>query len=326
LHARITGWGKYLPQRVLTNKDLESMVNTDDEWIMTRTGIKERRILGDDESVSTMAVAAGKGALEVAGLSPSLLDMIIVATNSSDRIVAAAASLVQNALGAKHAAAFDAIGGCSGFIYALVTAYQFIATGACKNILVVGSEAITRVVNWGDRSICVLFGDGAGAVVVQANEHATDMLSFALGSDGSGSDLLYVPSPCGRPADRPHDGHYHVKMNGREIFKSAVINMAEVSRQVINAASLQISDIDLFIPHQANTRIIQAAAKSLGVPSEKVFVNVDRYGNLSAASSPLALCEAVEQGRIKQGDHVVLAAFGAGLTWAAMVLRWQPKA
>jgi len=301
------------------------MVATDNEWIMTRTGIRERRILGDDESVSTMAVAASKAALDVAGLSPSLLDMVIVATNSSDRIVAAAASLVQDAVGARNAAAFDAVGGCSGFIYALVTAYQFIAAGAYRNILVVGSEAITRIVDWEDRSICVLFGDGAGAVVLQANERATDLLSFVLGSDGSGSDLLNVPSPCGRPADRPQDGLYYVRMNGREIFKSAVINMAEASRQVIDAAGLQISGIDLFIPHQANSRIIQAAAKSLGIPSEKVFVNVDRYGNLSAASTPLALCEAVEMGRIKPGDHIVLAAFGAGLTWAAMVLRWQPK-
>ncbi len=302
------------------------MVSTSDEWIMTRTGIRERRILSDDEGVSSMAVEAGKAALDVARLSPSLLDMVIVATNSSDRIVASAACYVQNALGAKRAAAFDAIGGCSGFIYALVTAYQFIAAGAYRNILVVGSEAITRIVDWQDRSICVLFGDGAGAVVVQANERATDMLSFVLGSDGSGADFLYLPSPCARPADRPQDGRYHVRMNGREIFKAAVTSMAEASRQVIDAAGLQLSDIDLFIPHQANTRIIQAAARALGVPSEKVFVNVDRYGNLSAASTPLALCEAVEQGRIKAGDNVVLAAFGAGLTWAAMVLRWQGAA
>ena len=324
MHARITGWGKYLPQRVLTNKDLESMLDTDNEWIMTRTGIRERRILGDDESVSTMAVAAGKGALEVAGLSPSLLDMVIVATNSSDRIVAAAASLVQDALGARNAAAFDAVGGCSGFVYALVTAYQFIATGAYRNILVVGSEAITRVVDWEDRSMCVLFGDGAGAMVVQANEQATDMLSFTLGSDGSGSDLLYVPSPCGRPADRPQNGHYHASMEGREIFRFAVTRMADASRQVTDAAGLNISDVALLIPHQANTRIIQAVAKSLGIPSEKVFVNVDRYGNLSAASPPVALCEAIEEGRIKEGDNIVLAAFGAGLSWAAIVLRWQP--
>lgn len=326
MHARITGWGKYIPQRVLTNEDLERMVNTTDEWIVTRTGIRERRILGDDESVSTMAVEAGRGALEVAGLSPSLLEMVIVATNSPDRITPAASSYVQHALGAKNAAAFDAVSGCSGFIYALVTAYQFIATGTYRNILVVGSEAISRVINWGDRSTCVLFGDGAGAVVVQANEHATDMLSFVLGNDGSGADLLYIPHPCGRLTDKPRDGHYYVNMEGREVFRFAVTMMAEASRQVIDAADLQVSDIDLFIPHQANTRIIQAAAKSLGIPSEKVFINVDRYGNLSAASPPLALCEAVEQGRIKGGDHVVLVAFGAGLSWAAIVLRWQPGA
>lgn len=326
MHAGITGWGKYLPQRVLTNDDLERMVSTSDEWILTRTGIRERRILSDDEGVSTMAVAAGKEALDVARLSPSLLDMVIVATNSADRIVASAACHVQNAIGATHAAAFDAIGGCSGFVYALVTAYQFIATGTYRNILVVGSEAITRIVDWEDRSICVLFGDGAGAVVVQANEHGTDMLSFVLGSDGSGADLLYLPSPCAKPADRPQDGRYYVRMNGREIFRAAVTSMAEASKQVIESAGLQLSDIDLFIPHQANTRIIQAAARSLGIPNEKVFVNVDRYGNLSAASTPLALCEAMEQGRIKKGDYVVLAAFGAGLTWAAMVLQWQAEA
>lgn len=326
MYARITGWGKYVPQRVLTNKDLESMVDTTDEWILTRTGIRERRILGDDESVSTMAVEAGRQALEVARLSPNLLDLVILATNSPDRIFPASSSLVQHALGAKNAAAFDVIGGCSGFIQGLVTAYQFIDTGAYKNILVAASEAISRVVNWEDRSTCVLFGDGAGAVVVQANENATDMLSFVMGNDGSGADLLYAPSPCGRLADAPRDGHYYLIMEGREVYRFAVTIMAEASRQAIDAAGLQLSDIDLFIPHQANTRIIQAASKSLGISSEKVFVNVDRYGNLSAASPPLALCEAVEEGRIKEGDLVVLVAFGAGLSWAAVVLRWQPGA
>ena len=326
MYARITGWGKYLPQRVLTNKDMERMVDTTDEWILTRTGIRERRILGDDESVSTMAVEAGKQALEVAGLSPNHIDLVIVATNSPDRIFPASSSLAQHGLGAKNAAAFDVIGGCSGFLQALVVAYQFIATGAYQNILVVGSEAISRVINWEDRSTCVLFGDGAGAVVVQANEHETDMLGFVMGNDGSGADLLYAPSPCGRPADAPQDGHYYLIMEGREVFRFAVTIMAEVSRQAIDAAGLQLSDIDLFIPHQANTRIIQAASKSLGIPSEKVFVNVDRCGNLSAASPPLALCEAVEEGRIKEGDLVVLVAFGAGLSWAAVVLRWQPGA
>lgn len=325
MYARITGWGKYLPQRVLTNKDLQRMVDTTDEWILSRTGIRERRILDDDETVSTMAVESGRQALEVAGLSPELLDLVILATCSPDRIIPASASIVQHALGATNASAFDVIAGCSGFLHALVTAYQFITTGAYKNILVVASEAMTRTLNWEDRSTCVLFGDGAGAVVVQANEHATDMLSFVMGNDGSGADLLYIPHPCGRLSDAPQDGHYYLRMEGREVFKFAVTTMAEVSRQAIDAAGLQLSDIDLFIPHQANDRIIQSASKSLGIPSEKVFVNVDRYGNLSAASPSVALCEAVEEGRIKDGDLIVLVAFGAGLSWAAVVLRWQPR-
>ena len=320
----ITGWGKYLPQRVLTNQDLERMVDTSDDWILTRTGIRERRIVGDDESVSTMAVEAGRRALEVAGLSPGLLDLIIVATLSPDKLIVASASLVQDALGAKKAAAFDVVAGCSGFIYALANAYQFISSGAYRNILVVGSEAFTRYINWEDRGTCVLFGDGAGAVVVQANDQATDMIHFLLGSDGSGAKLLYVPSPCDKLSDMPKDGHLHLMMEGREVFKFAVTTMVEASRQVVEAAGFRIPDIDLFIPHQANDRIIQAAARSLGIPSEKIYVNVDRYGNLSAASPPVALCEAVEQGRVKVGDLVLLVAFGAGLSWAAMLLRWHP--
>ncbi|MFQ5925555.1 MAG: beta-ketoacyl-ACP synthase III [Dehalococcoidia bacterium] len=323
-HAAITGWGKYLPQRVLTNKELEGVVDTSDEWITARTGIRERRIVGDDETASTMALEAGKRALEVADLSPSSLDLIIVGTTSPDRIAPASAFLVQHAIGAKKAAAFDVVAGCTSFIHALAIAYQFVASGIYSNILVVGSEAITRLVNWEDRDTCVLFGDGAGAVVVQANEQATDMLSFVLGSDGSGADLLYIPHPCGRPSEVPKDGGFHIVMEGREVFKFAVTVMAEASRQAVEAAGLQISDIDLFIPHQANDRIIQAASRSLGIPSEKIFVNVERYGNVTAASPPIALCEAMEEGRIKEGDLVVLVAFGAGLSWAAVVLRWQP--
>jgi 3-oxoacyl-[acyl-carrier-protein] synthase-3 len=324
LHAHIIGWGKYLPERVLTNQDLERMIHTSDEWIMARTGIRERRIAADDETTSTMAIEAGRRALEVAGLSPSLLDMVIVATNTPDRLTPASAAMTQHALGAGKAAAFDLIGGCSGFIYALTIAYQFIATGAYKNILVAGSEVLTRALDWEDRSTCVLFGDGAGAVVVQANERATDMLSFVMGNDGSGADLLYIPGPCGKVTDAPKDGRYFTVMEGREVFKFAITRMPEASRQAVEAAGLQLSDIDLFIPHQANTRIIDSAAKSLGIPSEKVFVNVDRYGNLSAASPAVALCEAVEEGRLKEGDLVVLVAFGAGLSWASIVLRWQP--
>ena len=324
MYAGITGWGKYLPQRVLTNKDMERIVDTSDEWIVTRTGIRERRIVADDEATSTMAVAAGRGALEVARLSPDLLDMVIVATNSPDRMMPASAALVQHALGAKKAAAFDVVGACSGFIYALISAYQYIAAGAYRNILVVASEAISRALNWEDRSTCVLFGDGAGAVVVQANEHATDMLSFVMGNDGSGADLLYINHPCGQPASVSNDRRYYMIMEGREVFRFAVRAMAEASKQVIDAAGLNISDIDLFIPHQANDRITKAAIKALDIPEDRVFKNLERYGNLSAASPAVALCEAAEQKRLKAGDLAVLVAFGAGLSWAAMVLRWQP--
>ena len=325
LHGAITGWGKYLPQKVLTNQDLAKMLNTSDEWIVTRTGIRERRILGDDETVSTMAAEAGSRALEVSGLSPSSLDLIIVATTSPDKLDLASACEVQDALGARKAAAFDILDGCNGFISALITAYQFIATGAYRSILVVGSEAISRVVNWKDRSTSVLFGDGAGAVVVEANEKATDMLSFVMGSDGAGVKVLYVPSPYDKLSEVPKDRRYYLVMDGREVYKFAVSAMADVSRKVVAAMGMDISDIDLFIPHQANSRIIQATARALGIPDEKVFVNVDRYGNISAASLPVALCEAAEEGRLREGDLVVLASAGAGLSWGAILLRWQAK-
>jgi 3-oxoacyl-[acyl-carrier-protein] synthase-3 len=323
LHARITGWGKYLPQRVLTNSDLEKMVDTSDEWIVSRTGISERRIAGDDESTSTMAVTAGRGALEVAGLLPSELDMVILATNSPDGFMPASAAFVQHALGAADAAAFDVMAGCSGSLYALITAYQFIASKAYRNVLVIGSEAQSRIIDWSDRSTCVLFGDGAGAVLVQAKDGATDMLSFVLGNDGSGTASLYVPGPCGKPAAGSQNGHYYLKMEGREVFKFAVRALAKYTRQVVDEAGITLSDVDLLIPHQSNIRINEAATKLMGIPREKVFTNLDRYGNMSAASPMVALCEAVEQGRIKKGNHVALVAFGAGLSWAAMVLRWQ---
>ena len=323
-YASITGWGKYLPERVMKNSELEQMVDTSDEWIMTRTGIHERRIVGDTEATSTMAVVAGQKALEVAGLSPTDLDLVILATCSPDRLVPASAAYVQSAIGATKAAAFDAMAGCSGSMYALVTAYQYIASGAYKNVLVVGSESLTRMIDWHDRSTCVLFGDGAGAVVVQANNKSTDMLSFVLGNDGSGADKLYAPGPCGKRIDATSNGHYYLRMEGSEVFRFAVNALVESSKQVVKAAGLEIADIDLFIPHQSNQRITQAAMKALGLPSERVFVNLDRYGNLSAASAMVALCEAVEQGRLKAGDLVTLVAFGAGLSWGATVLRWQP--
>lgn len=324
-YARITGWGKYLPERVMKNSDLEKIVETSDEWIVSRTGIRERHIVGDDEATSTMAVAAGIKALESARIPASEIDMVILATDSPDRVTPASAAYVQHAIGATDAAAFDIVAGCSGFIYALVTAYQFVTAGSYSNILVIGSEALTRIVDWGDRSTCVLFGDGAGAVVVQANDKATDMLGFVLGNDGSGADKLYASGPCGKRTEAQPNGHYYLRMDGREVFRFAVNAMVESSKEVIAKAGLKVSDIDLFIPHQANTRITQSATKSLGIHKDKVFVNLDRYGNLSAASPVVALCEAVEQGRLKDGDLVVLVAFGAGLSWGAAVMRWQPN-
>ena len=325
-HACITGWGKYLPQRVLTNADLEKMVKTSDDWIVARTGIKERRIVGDDESTSSMAVEAARCALQVAKLPPAELELIILATNSPDRFFPASAALVQHALGATNAAAFDAMAGCTGAINALITAYQFIAAGAYRNVLVLGSEAQSRLINWQDRSTCVLFGDGAGALVVQANNEATDMLSFVMGNDGSGADSLWAPSPCGKPSEKQQNGHYYLTMDGREVFRFAVNILVGCSQQVVDKAGLKMSDIDLVVPHQANTRINEAAlVKALGLPSEKIFINIDRYGNMSSASPVVALCEAAEQGRLKKDDHVLLVAFGAGLSWAAMVLRWQSE-
>ncbi len=268
-----------------------------------------------------MAVEAGRLALEVAELSPGAVDLVITATVTPERILPACASVVQHALGAKRAAAVDLNAACSGFVYALATAYQFIRAGGFDNVLVVGSDIYSRILDWEDRSTCVLFGDGAGAVVVQACESSTAPFSFVLGSDGSGADLLYVPGPCG--SDCATDGRYYLTMKGKEVFKFAVSAMSEATKQAVNAAGLDMSDIDLFIPHQANERIIHAAAKALGLPREKVFINVERYGNTSAASIPIALCEAIEQGLVREGDHLVLVGFGGGLTWAAVVLRWS---
>jgi 3-oxoacyl-[acyl-carrier-protein] synthase-3 len=316
-YARITGWGKYLPQKVLTNQELERLVDTSDAWIISRTGIRERRIAANDETASTMAVHAAGEALKVAGLEPNCLDLVITATCTPELIFPACASLVQNSLGATNAAAFDINAACSGFIYALATACQFITAGSYSNILVVGSEVYSRILNWRNRDTCVLFGDGAGAVVVQASDSPPGSLSFVLGNDGSRADSIYTPGPCGI-----NQGPYYLTMNGPEVFKFAVNVICLATKQAVEAAGLELSDIDLLIPHQANIRILQSAAKAIGLPPEKVFINVDRYGNTSAASIPIAMCEAVEQGRVKNNDHLVLVGFGGGLSWAAMVLQW----
>ena len=316
-YAQIIGWGKYLPQKVLTNKDLERLVNTSDAWIVSRTGIRERRIAANDETASSMAVRAARDALKVAGLEPRSLDLVIAATCTPEYIFPACASLVQSSLDAKNAAAFDVNAACSGFIYALATACQFVSSRAYNNILVVGSEVYSRILDWKDRSTCVLFGDGAGAVVIKASDTPPGSLSFVLGNDGSRANSIYTPGPCGLS-----NGPYYITMNGPEVFKFAVNVICLATRQAVKAARLELSDIELIVPHQANLRIIKAAAKALELPPEKVFINVDRYGNTSAASVPIALCEAVEEGRLKDGDHLALVGFGGGLSWAATVLEW----
>ncbi|MEP0763584.1 MAG: ketoacyl-ACP synthase III [Chloroflexota bacterium] len=322
-YARITGWGKYVPARVLTNHDLAQMVDTSDEWITTRTGIKERRIRTENDTTSSMAVAAAREALKVAGLSPKDLDLIIVATSSPDYLLPSVASQVQDMLGAE-CGAFTLVAGCSGWVYALTSASQFITAGAYSRVLVVGVEIISFAMDFTDRTTCVLFGDAAAATVVEASDEPGGLLAFELGSDGSGALALYVPdggtvSPITqRTID---ERRQYLRMNGQEVFKFAVRTLGSSLKRTIYQAGLTPDDIDLFIPHQANARIIEAAARQMRVPLDKFYLNLDRYGNTSAASVPLALVEAIEEGRLKDGDLVAMCAFGAGLTWATAVMQ-----
>ena len=323
--AQITGWGKGLPRQILTNEDLASQVDTSDEWIRSRTGIAARRVADARETTATLAIRAARQALAIAGLAPQKLDLIIVATATPEHVFPATACLVQDALGASRAGAFDLSAGCSGFIYALSMAARAIEAGAYRAILVIGAETLSRIVNWQDRNTCVLFGDGAGAVVLQAGEGQGGILSTVLGADGSGADLLIVPAGGSRrptSAASVRDGEHYIRMDGREVYRFATRVLVKASREALAAAGLSVDDLALFIPHQANVRIIASAAKDLGLPKERVYINLQRYGNTSAASIPIALCEAVEEGRLQPGDHVALVGFGAGLTWGAAVLRW----
>lgn len=321
-YARITGWGKYLPDKVLTNHDLERMVSTSDEWIRSRTGIGERRIAGEEETAATMATEAARLALESAEVLPNDLDLIVVATCTGDRIFPASASLVQHALGAGRAGAFDVNAACSGFVYAMAVGSQFIMSGLHRNVLVIGSDVFSRVLDWTDRNTCVLFGDGAGAVVLQASDVPSGPLNFVLGSDGSGAEQVYIPSYCGAPKDRPKKERPYLEMNGREVYKFAVKIISDVTTQVVRETGMALADVDLFILHQANDRIIRAAARSLNIPMEKVLLNLDAYGNTSAASIPIAMVDAVERGMLKDGNRVVIVGFGGGLSWGASVVQW----
>ena len=320
----ISGLGFYLPSKILTNADLEKIVDTSDEWIRTRTGIKQRHIAAADEATSDLAVKAAQAALKQAGIPPTDLDMILVATMTPDMPCPATACIVQAKLGAPQAAATDVAAACSGFVYGLVMARHMIAGGAYKNVLVVGAEVLSRFVDWKDRGTCVLFGDGAGAAVISRTEQG-QILSTHLGSDGTKADLLNVPGGgTATPASHESvDNRLHfIKMNGGEVFKHAVRGMSDAAHRAIEGAGIKPEQIACVVPHQANIRIIQAVVERAGIPLEKVYLNVDRYGNMSAASTIVALCEAVRDGRIKKGDYALLVAFGAGLTWGSAVIKW----
>ncbi len=322
-YAKITGWGKYVPEHILTNAELSKMVETSDEWITTRTGIRERRIRTEKDTTSSMSVAAAQEALKVAGITASDLDLIIVATSSPDYLLPSVASQVQHLLGA-DCGAFTLVAGCSGWVYALTTASQFIMSGGYNRILVVGVEIISFALDFTDRTTCVLFGDAAAASVVEASDEPGGVLSYELGSDGAGALALYVPDGGStNPVSQKtvDERRNYIQMDGQEVFKFAVRTLASSLKRTIYKAGLTPDDIDLFIPHQANARIIEAAARQMRVPVEKFYMNLDRYGNTSAASVPLALVEAIEEGRLKDGDKIAMCAFGAGLTWASAVVQ-----
>ncbi len=326
-YVRIAGWGKFLPERVVPNSELAETLDTSDEWIRARTGIGERRVAAPEETTCTLSVQAARAALERAQVRAEDLDLIIVATCTPDYAnMPATASLVQHALGARRAGAFDLNAVCSGFLYGLATGSQFILSGAYKTVLVIGAEVFTRILDWQDRSTCVLFGDGAGAVVLRPTETPGGLLSFVLGSDGEGACSLYVPAGGSRrptSAETVAERAHYVKMQGRDVFRFATRIVPESVLQALEAADLTTEDIDLLIPHQANVRIIDAAARRLKLPESAVFSNLERYGNTSAASIPVALCEALEAGLVEPNSTIVMSGFGAGLSWGTAVWKWH---
>lgn len=322
--AKVSGVGSCVPSKVLSNQDLEKMVDTSDEWITTRTGIKERRIASPQETTSSLALEAARRALQVAQVDPRELDLIVVATVTPDMFFPATACLLQRELGAPQAACFDLEAGCTGFVYALVVAEKYLIGGGGNKALVVGAETLSKIVDWEDRTTCVLFGDGAGACVLEKTDHPGLIASY-LGSDGGGAHLLELPAGGSRiPASREsvEKRLHYIKMSGNEVFKFAVRIMEEASREVAKRAGVGLEEVALFIPHQANIRIVDSAARRLKIPQEKIFVNVHKYGNTSSASIPIALDEAYREGKIKEGDLVLLVGFGAGLTWGSALIRW----
>ena len=327
LRAEVVGTGISLPEKVLTNSDLEKSLDTSDEWIRTRTGIHERRIADEGESSSTLAIQAGKMALESAKILPNELDLIIVCTSTPDVLFPATACFVQDGLGAVNAAAYDISAVCSGFVFGLSIAEQYIKSGRYCSVLIIGSETNSRIVDWSDRSTCILFGDGAGAVVLKKNEinEQKGLLSTHIHSDGGKSDLIIVPGGIGKKTishEAIDKNEYFISMSGNATFKFAVKRMTEVSREALDFNGLSIEDIDLVIPHQANRRIIDAVSEKLVIPPEKIFINIEKYGNTSSASIPIAIHEAYELGLIKPGCMTLLVVVGAGLTWGAALIRW----
>ncbi len=325
-YAHVTGWGMAVPKRVMTNDDIAEFVDTSDNWIRERTGIHERRVASPDESTGSLSIQAGLNALEVANVRPAKIDLIIVSTSSPEHLFPATASIVQDQIGATNSGAFDLLAACTGFIYAVDMAAQAIRSGSINTALVIGAETLSRLVNWRDRGTCILFGDGAGAFVLQGSDEPGGVLSSLLRSDGSGANLLSIPAGGSHIPASPHsvgNGLHYIQMNGREVFRFATRVMAKATAQVLGDAGLAIDEIDLIIPHQANRRIIESTARSLKIPLDRFAINVDRYGNTSAASIPIATCEAIQAGRLQRGDNIVLVGFGAGLTWGAMALEWS---
>jgi 3-oxoacyl-[acyl-carrier-protein] synthase III len=320
----ITGLGTHVPDRVVTNDDLAELVDTSDEWIVERTGIRERRFAAEDEALSDIALPAARAALEQAGASARDIDLLIVATVTPDMQFPSTAAILADQLDAHDAAAYDLAAGCTGFMYGIAQAYGMVDSGLSRRALVVGADVLSKLMNMADRSTCVLFGDGAGAVVVERVEEE-GFLGFELGADGGGGKDLHLPAGGSRmptTAETVASGAHYVHMNGREVFKFATRVLVSSAEAVLAKCDLSLEDVDVYVPHQANTRIIDHALAKLGIPEEKVIVNVDRYGNTSSASIPLALADAISEGRVHKGDTVLMTGMGAGLTWGSAVMRW----
>jgi 3-oxoacyl-[acyl-carrier-protein] synthase-3 len=323
--AHVTGWGRYAPAQVLTNADLERMVDTSDEWIRARTGIRERRVAAAHETTASMAAVAGMRAIRTAGIEPEDIDLIVLGTLTPDYWMPSTAALVKEAIGNTKAAAFDVAAACSGFVYAFATAQAYIAGGLAKHVLVIGAELLTRFLDYTDRNTCILFGDGAGAVVLSASEEPGGALGVEMTTEPQGAYMIWLPAGGAKSpssAETIARGEHYIRMEGKETYRFATRTLASTALESIRRSGLEPSDIDLFIPHQANIRIIEAVAKGLDLPMDKMFVNLDKYGNTSAASVPIALAEAVNEGRVKVGDNVVIVAFGAGFTSGAVTINW----